>query len=60
MNRREFIAALAGFVGAAALGALGGVTSTEEGRKKPRKHEETRESGEVDDDEPPSERTKRC
>jgi len=37
MTRREFIQVSAAFLGAALLGAIGGATSTEQGRKPERK-----------------------
>ena len=40
MNRREFVQVGAAFLGAAILGALGGLTSTEEGRKPSEEDEE--------------------
>ena len=39
MTRREFVAIGAAYLGAAILGALGGLTSTEEGRKPERSSE---------------------
>ena len=47
MNRREFIQVGAAILGAALLGAAGGLTSTDEGRKPERKDK--------DEDEPPRE-----
>ena len=44
MTRREFIEVGAAFLGAAILGAVGGVTSTEDGRKRDVK--KSRPSGE--------------
>ena len=44
MNRREFVGIAALYLGAALLGAVGGITAQEDGRW-----------GESDDDEPPNE-----
>lgn len=49
MSRREFLGIVAAYVGAAALGAIGGLTAQEDGRWH----------GEEDGDEPPSNRLER-
>lgn len=48
MNRREFIGIVAAYIGAAALGAFGGLTAEEDGVW-----------GESEDDEPPSRKEER-